>query len=360
MTGHAAMLRFCGFLCVICGLFATGASAQAPAPRMAGTAAAQLPPWRVPEVASLPDDATGRMVRYGQDLLNHTTALIGPDAPNAAQRYSGNGLECSDCHIAAGTVRFALPLVGIAHLYPTFSARLDAQQDLAGRVNDCMQRSMNGRPLSLDSREMQALLAYLTFLGSEQPAGGPPVGRGAPKLPLPTRSASPQRGAKVYQSYCAACHQSDGLGLLLQIGDRAIEQRRYVYPPLWGPESFNDAAGMARVITAAWFVHANMPKGITFQYPLLSSDDAYDVAAYVASRPRPHKADLSKDYPDRWLKPIGAAYPPWMGNFGAAQNRFGPWQPILAWRQQHAPPAAANQPPAANDLEESLHMAPSR
>jgi thiosulfate dehydrogenase len=312
----------------------------------------QLPPWHVPDIAALADDDHGRQVRFGQALINHTTAVIGPDAPEAGQRYSRSGLECANCHLDGGTKRFGLPLVGIAGLYPKFSARVDTQQDLADRVNDCMERSMNGRPLPRDSKEMQAILAYLTFLGSDQPAGQAPIGRGAPKLPLPTRAASPQRGAAIFQSMCAACHQSDGLGIRLPADARASEQRRYLYPPLWGPESFNDAAGMARVMTGAWFVDANMPYGINFHYPLLAPDDAYDVMAFVVTRPRPHKADLAKDYPDRWLKPIGTMYPPWVGPFSAAQNRFGPWQPIIDWRHEHAPSKAPDRLPAANDLEQ--------
>ena len=338
---------------------AAAANAQTATPKIAGTAQ-PLPPWHVPDITALPDNETGRMIRYGQDLAGHTTALIGPDAPTPAQRYSGNGLECTNCHIDAGTSRFALPWVGIAGLYPAFSARIDAKQDLAGRVNDCMERSMNGRPLPLGSREMQALLAYLKFLGSEQPAGQAPIGRGAPALPLPTRAADPKHGATIYRSVCAACHQANGQGVQFQLGDRVTEQRRYVYPPLWGPESYNDAAGMARIITAAWFVHANMPKGVTFQYPILATDDAYDVMAFVNTQPRPRKADLAKDYPDLWLKPIGTMYPPWAGKFSPTQNRLGPWQSILAWRKQNEPPAGHNGPPAANDIEQTLHQAAGR
>jgi thiosulfate dehydrogenase len=318
----------------------------------------RLPPWRVPDIAALPDDDRGRQVRFGQSLINHTTALIGPDAPETAQRYSQSGLECTNCHLDGGTRRFAMPLVGIAGLYPKFSARVAAQQDLADRVNDCMERSLNGRPLPRNSKQMQAMLAYLTFLGLEQPAGQAPIGRGAPRLPLPTRAASPRRGAAIFQRMCAACHQSDGQGVRLPADARANEQRRYLYPPLWGPESFNDAAGMARVMTGAWFVDANMPYGINFHYPLLAPDDAYDVMAFVATRPRPHKADLTKDYPDRWQKPVGTMYPPWVGPFSAAQNRFGPWQPVIDWRLRHAPSAAPDQLPAANDLEEVVFRTP--
>ena len=335
------------------------AAAIAQMPKVAGSTAGsqQLPPWRVPDIASLPDDDHGRLVRYGQDLINHTTAMIGPDAPPPAQRYSGNGLECTNCHINAGTARFALPLVGIAGLYPTFSARINATQDLAGRVNDCMQRSMNGRALPLDSREMQAFLAYLTFLGGDQPAGQAPAGRAAPALPLPVRAANLKRGAAEYQNLCAACHQANGLGVRLQGADQVYARQRYLYPPLWGPESFNDAAGMANIVTGAWFVHANMPKGVTYQYPLLDTDDAYDVMAFVATQPRPSKSGIAKDYPDLWLKPVGTTYPPWPGKFSLAQNRFGPWQAILAWRKANPPPTAHKGPPAANDLEQSLHEA---
>ena len=288
---------------------------------------------------------------YGLELIDHTSALIGPDAPDPAMRFGGNRLECTSCHINGGTDPYALPYNGIARLYPQFSARVGAVQDLADRVNDCMRRSMNGSALPRDSLEMRAILAYLSSLGSK-----PVVGRGAPQLPLPTRAVDPRRGATIYARVCAACHRPDGRGVELQLEDRLAQQRHYLYPPLWGSDSFNDAAGMARIVTGAWFVHANMPKGVTYQYPLLSADEAYDVMAFVDTQPRPRKADLAKDYPDVWLKPIGTLFPPWPGNFTSEQNRFGPWGPILAWRRDHAPPS--NEPTAANDLEQSISPSP--
>ncbi len=357
VTGKPVRVSGLSLVVILCGLWVTAARTQTVQPKQAGSVPGshQLPPWRVPDIAALPDDAQGQLVRYGRDLMTQTTALIGPDAPVEQLRFSRSGLECANCHIDAGTVRYALPLVGIANLYPKFSARIDAQQDLAERVNDCMERSVNGRPLPLDSREMQALLAYLSFLGSGSTPGQAPIGRGAPQLPLPTRAADPRRGATVYQSVCVACHQANGLGVQLQLSDRLIRKQRYLYPPLWGPDSYNDGAGMAHIVTGAWFVHANMPKGVSFQYPLLAVDDAYDVMAFVDTQARPHKADLAKDYPNERLKPIGTLYPPWPGKFSAAQNRFGPWQPILAWRKANPPPPASIGQPAANDLEEIVH-----
>ncbi|MEO9189488.1 MAG: c-type cytochrome [Acetobacteraceae bacterium] len=311
---------------------------------------ASLPPWRVPNVAALPNDDYGRAVRYGRDLILHTSALIGPDATDPTRRYAGNGLECQNCHLDGGTQRFALPLVGIWSLYPAFSARVDTMQTIADRINDCMQRSMNGRSLPADSPEIAAIEAFIRFLGSDQPTGVPVVGRGAPRLPLPSRPADPEHGATIYQMVCAACHQPSGEGVRYSKLDAKQKQQRYLFPPLWGPDSYNDAAGMSRNLTAAWFVHANMPRGITFAYPQLAVNDAYDVVAYVNEQPRPHKSGLEHDYPDPWLKPADAAYPPLLGPFPPSQHELGPWQPIEAWLRHNMPDHRAGAR-SAGDLE---------
>ena len=104
-------------------------------------------PWQVPNPDALPDNQQGREVRLGRDLIARTSALIGPDAPDPGKRYAGNGLDCESCHINAGTKRYGLPLAGIWPRYPVFSARLGKIETLAERINDCMQRSMNGREL---------------------------------------------------------------------------------------------------------------------------------------------------------------------------------------------------------------------
>ena len=328
-------------------LRAAGAVAQAP------TDPSELPPWRVPDIASPLDDESGKAARYGRDLILHTSALIGPDATDPAKRYAGNGLECQNCHLDGGTQRFGLPFVGIWNLYPKFSARLDAVQTMAGRINDCMQRSMNGRPLPLDSPEIEAIEAYIRFLGSGQPKGIPVVGLGAPRLALPTRAADPVHGATVFQTYCAVCHQPGGQGVRNSPLDQERKQQRYLFPPLWGSDSYNDAAGMARNITAAWFVHANMPRGITFAYPLLDADDAYDVVAFINEQPRPHKSGLEHDYPDPWLKPVDAAYPPFLGPFPPRQHELGPWQPIEIWLRHNVPDHREAEQ-SAGDLEAAL------
>lgn len=297
----------------------------------AGAPPSSTPAWSVPNPDTLPDDAFGRTVRQGRDLITRTSSMIGPDAADPARRYAGNDLDCQSCHLQAGTQRFGLPLAGIWGAFPVYLARANKVRTLEDRINGCMQRSMNGKPLPLDSPEMTAMLTYIRFISASERVGQSVEGRGAPVLPLPATAADPQHGRQVYSATCAVCHGPDGQGQRLAPVEARQDGRRYSFPPLWGPDSFNDGAGMARVITAAQFVHANMPFGTTYETPALSVADAFDVAAYVDSQPRPHMANLQADFPDRVRKPVDAAYPPFIGPFSAAQHRLGPWPPIQAW-----------------------------
>ena len=49
----------------------------------------------------------------------------------------------------------------------------------------------------------------------------------------------------------------------------------------------NAAAGMAKLAHVAAFVRTNMPFGVRYQDPVLTVQQAWDVAAYMISKPRP-------------------------------------------------------------------------
>ena len=144
---------------------------------VAGPTAAQLttppnsPIWMVPEIGALPDDANGRLVRRGRDLITATYAYIGPLVADPAKRYAGNSLACSNCHLDAGTKMFGLPIFGLFGLYPRYSARSGAEVTIEDRVDGCMMRSMNGRRLPENSPEMTAIVAYVKFLSSDVAPG---------------------------------------------------------------------------------------------------------------------------------------------------------------------------------------------
>jgi thiosulfate dehydrogenase len=300
------------------------------------------PIWTVPEIGALPDDANGRLIRRGRDLVSATYAHIGPEVADPAKRFAGNNLACSNCHLNAGTKKFGIPLFGLFELFPQYSARQGAEITIEDRFNACMTRSMNGRPLPADAPEMQAFVAYIKFLSTGVPPGVVLSGLGVGRMPELARAADPVRGGQIYANTCAACHNTDGSGIRRSLPSTDLG---YMMPPLWGADSFNDGAGMARLITAANFIHFNMPHGADYLHPQLTVDDAWDVAAYVISQPRPRKAGLDKDFPDLLDKPVDAPYGPYADGFGAHQPTYGPFAPIRAAIARLKTEKAAGQTP---------------
>lgn len=283
--------------------------------------------WDVPAFDALPDDETGRLARYGRSIIEATYAHIGPDVADPAARYAGNNLACANCHLRGGLKKFGLPLVAASADYPAYSTRSGEVSTLFDRVNQCLKRSMNGRPMPADDRAMQAILAYLNILSTNIPAEATITGAGPGAMPELDRAADPSRGAAVYARVCADCHRRDGLGVWR---NEALPAMGYAVPPLWGPDSFNDGAGTARLIMLANFVHDNMPNGTSWVAPTLNPEDAWDVAAFVLSQHRPQLAGIGRDFPDLLLKPVDAAYPPFADNFSVTQHRYGPFGPIRA------------------------------
>lgn len=275
--------------------------------------------------AALP--ATGEpqvTAEYGQQLIRDTARHLGAGQSDPAKRYAGNNLDCSSCHLESGQKPGNLSLLQAASKYPTFSGRDGIVGDLADRINGCMQRSMAGRRMEKDSPQMQAMVLYIEQLGRQYEAMGESlrVASEPPAFVEPDRQADLAHGASVFQQHCQICHGANGEGLkeTSDIGDG------YLFPPLWGPDSYNIGAGMARVLTAARFIKARMPLG----NPVLTDDEAFDVAAYMNAQERPSMADLDKDYPDRTLKPVDSPYAPYADPFPVEQHRIGPYAPIRA------------------------------
>lgn len=259
---------------------------------------------------------------YGQRLLRDTVSLLGPDQENPDMRYTGNRLDCASCHIDTGTEPGTLSLLQSASRYPRFMGRENEERDLKDRINGCMQRSMNGRPFSRDSIELAAMENYILNLGAQHDAmsESKTIADEPPAFVEPQRRANVENGQVVYEQHCQICHGEDGEGLK-ETTDIA---NGYLFPPVWGPDSYNNGAGMNRVLTAARFIKARMPLGEAE----LTDDEAYDVSAYINSKPRPVKSDLEQDYPELRLKPVDSPYPPYADSFTQDQHKFGPFAPI--------------------------------
>jgi len=297
----------------------------------AGAVAQGQKDWQAPDIGKLPDDRYGQMVREGKALMEQTYKHIGPEVKDVSKRYSGNNLACVSCHIDAGGRKFGNPWVGTFVSFPQYRGREDAISTTEERINGCMERSMNGRKLPLDSQEMKAMMSYLQFLSTGIPVGAKLEGGGTLKLKSLARAADPVAGKQVYATTCLACHGDNGQGVRR---GKAGDANGYQFPPVWGPDSYNTGAGMARVTLAAGFIKGNMPSGINHTTAVLTDEQAFDVAAFINSQPRPVKSKLEADFPARENKPVDAAFPPYTPGFSAEQHKYGPWQPILAAREK--------------------------
>jgi|GEM_PF-667480 len=254
-----------------------------------------------------PDTKYGELVQYGYQLMVATWRHIGPNAKDPEKRFAGNNNACNNCHLGAGTFKYGAPFVGTYGNFPQYRNREDVVGSLTGRINGCMERSMNGVKLPAEGKEMKAMQAYMHWLSQGIPVGqGKVAGRSLLKVDrkmVKQNAADTKNGEKVYAMHCASCHGVNGEGQKRVDANGNFDG--YYNPPLWGTDdTYNTGAGMYRTLKAADFIKTNMPKGATHEAPILTDKEAYDVAAYINQdgHYRPIKLNRHKDFPDKKVR----------------------------------------------------------
>ena len=233
-----------------------------------------------PLVADIPDDKFGDMVRLGRDIFVNTQKY--------AKRYVGNGLNCSGCHLQEGRKPHAGPLWAAYGMYPMYRHKTRTVVTFEERIQDCFLYSLNGIAPTLDTPEMKALVTYAQWLSKGVPVGVEMPGRGFPNVKR-KQDLDPKRGKIVYATRCAICHGDDGLG------KKKVNGEGYMFPPVWGGDSYNKGAGMQKIKTLATFIKGNMPLGQGFS---LEDQETLDVAMYIwlQSRPKSPKVNYMMDF----------------------------------------------------------------
>lgn len=231
--------------------------------------------FQPPLAKDLPKGPFGRAVRRG--------FLIFTDTPHYAKRYVGDDLSCSNCHTNRGRQANSSPMWAAWVMYPAYRGKNKTVNNIAMRLQGCFRYSENaqdspsGHFPPANSQVLIDLESYMFWMAHNAPTGVEMKGRGYRKLPQPPHPFSRVTGAKIYSADCAVCHGANGQGAVVGAGDKR-------FPALWGPKSFNWGAGMHSVSNAAAFIKANMP----FGHPQsLTIQQAWDVAAYMDSHPRP-------------------------------------------------------------------------
>ena len=247
---------------------APSASTAASPPAAGAGAQGKQPGFAPPAESTIPDDEFGRLVRLGKAIFTDTKKYAGA--------YVGNDLRCSNCHLDAGRLAGSAPLWGAYVSYPQYRAKTKRVDDFASRLQGCFRFSMNGKAPPLGDEILRALETYSYWLATGAPVHTKMEGSGYPKFKAPAGGGDYDRGERIYQQHCALCHGPAGEG------QRAGQ--RQVFPPLWGPRSFNWGAGMHQVGNAAAFIKANMPLG---QPGTLSEQEAWDVAYFMDAHERP-------------------------------------------------------------------------
>ncbi len=280
--------------------------------------------WKLISMDAVVHEPNPELIKYGRELIANTAYYLGPNGKVAQQT---NGMNCQNCHLDAGSRVWGNNYGAVASTYPKFRERSGSKESIVKRVNDCMERSLNGRGLDSSSLEMRAIVSYIKFLGQSVPKDSIPNGTGIWKLKFLNRAADPAKGQVAYEQKCVSCHGQNGEGV------KSADGLVYTYPPLWGQHSYNVGAGLFRLSRFAGYIKTNMPFGATYEKPQLSDEEAWDIAAYVNSRPRPSK-DLSKDWPNISGKPIDHPFGPYSDSFSEEQHKFGPFKPIDDFKKE--------------------------
>ena len=252
-------------------------------------------PFETPRIADVLKEPNAEQLVRGMRLNTETHTLL--------PKNVGNVLNCTSCHLNGGTVADGSPYVGVSAFFPSYAPRAGRTITLEDRINGCFLRSMNGKPLAKDGDDMKAMVAYFDWMKRETKPEDKVEGRGVGKISQDIKP-DPENGKRVYAAQCAACHGQNGEGL-------QDHQGQSVYPPLWGDQSFNIGAGMARTYTAAAFVKRNMPIGFHPGFPLaqggLTDQESVDVAEYFSHMSRPDFPAKVNDWP-KDKKPADSRY----------------------------------------------------
>lgn len=223
-----------------------------------------------------PSGPRARFIVDGCNLVTHTSQQYAGSLPKMPWKSS---LSCQSCHRDAGDRVNASRLADAAVLLPHMLSSLNRAIRHDDRILMCFARSLNWLDLGLNAPEIQEIIVYSNWLAEvdKLPIGTLTESRGMPALQDTSGlGASFMAGERAFNQHCVVCHGQNGWGIP---GSQV--------PPITGKDSFNLAATLAHRSRLAGFIYDNMPPAPKGAAPVLTKQEALDIAAYLTSFSRP-------------------------------------------------------------------------
>ncbi len=208
----------------------------------------------------------------------------------ARNRPAGYGfwktrMNCSSCHMDAGGKEYAAHVGDALVNYPGVYSSNNIVFTNRMRIARCYAHSINEILYGANSEHYKLITLYMAWLaekeqlrvGEHRPSRGIHNIRGTA-----ARHASIIAGQKSYAQKCEICHGPAGYG-----SDRFDRLRDFSPPPINGSEAFVHTATLSYSSRFASFILNNMPPGATHEAPLLSEQEALDIAEFIRVQTRP-------------------------------------------------------------------------
>ncbi|ANV98635.1 cytochrome C [Helicobacter enhydrae] len=229
-------------------------------------------------IKDVPKGKEGDLIRYGIKLLSQTESTLGP---KGTLKMTNVNVNCVACHMESngnglpGTKKNVLPFINSLNNYPLLDIETMKVISLQDRIRGMGHTDSTKFPD--DSKEMKAIMAYFKWLKKAYKIkdGVRLEGNSLITMKFPNRPADPVKGKEVYMAQCASCHGENGKGIK---NDNFEQGGGHLYPSLL---IWPDGGHMAMLPVIARFLYASMPVGASAESPVLTPEEALDVAAYL-------------------------------------------------------------------------------
>lgn len=194
-------------------------------------------------------------------------------------------MNCTSCHLNGGTKEYAAHMADAAVNYPMVYSSQNIVYTNRMRIARCYAHSINEILYGSNSEHYKLIGLYIAWVGEKNglPVGTMRASRGIHNIRgTAVQHASNMAGQKAYVEKCQQCHGPAGYGTDKYDNDPFLHP-----PPINGSATFVRTATLSYPERFASFIQNNMPPGATHEHPLITEQEALDIAEFIQAQTRP-------------------------------------------------------------------------